>query len=184
MEEEIFRDHVAATSNMANFGPSRAKIASAALTVWNYFYSGFIKIGRLKKKNLFFVKSGRNTKNSKMRMGAAQEILPFFDGPGFGASCGHVEIGNMKTPFSPQFWWFLHSAKKCQRHTHLNPGGGATDERPKVGCRMPHFQHVAPRRRPIFPAPLAIIAALRNPTKHCKNRVFRHRTLRAPFLKA
>ena len=33
---------------------------------------------------------------------------------------------------------------------------------------MPHCQHVAPRRRRIFLAALAITAALRKPAKHCK----------------
>ena len=120
-----------------------------------------------------------------MRTGAAQEInWAIFDDPGFGVSCGHFKIGNMKTPFFPQFWPFLHSTVKCQLHNHFNPGGGVTDQKPKIGCRMPHFQHVAPRRCPIFRAPLAIVAALRNPTKHCKNMCFLHRTLRAPFLNA
>ena len=72
---------------------------------------------------------GAPPKNTKMRMGAAQEIkFGLFLKTLIRASCGHENIGNMKTPFSPQFWAFLRSAKTCQLQTQSNPEGDAKDE--------------------------------------------------------
>ena len=110
----------------------------------------------------FSLNPGAPHNNTKMRMGAAQEInFGHFWRPWFWALCGHFRIGNMKTPCSPQFWAFLHSATRCQLQTQSNPEGGAKDERPKIiCCRVPHFKRGAPRRCWIFRAPLAITGAL------------------------
>ena len=54
IEAGIFRDDVAATPNMAYFGPYRAKMGFAASTVLHDVYSGFNEnLSILKKKTDF-----------------------------------------------------------------------------------------------------------------------------------
>ena len=142
---------------MAYFGPSGAKSCVFCLAIlalrFQCFQRNSVDIQKPVLQN-----PGAPPKNTKMRMGAAQQIncLTIFWRPSFGASCCHFKIGNMKIPFSPQFWPFLHTTTKSQLHTHLHPKGGAKDERPKMCFRVPHFQHGAARRRRICRAPLAI----------------------------
>ena len=73
VEWENFRDHFAATSKMAYFGPSGANTAFSASPFWHDVFCGFSG-NRPICNNPFFAKSRRATQNTKMRMGAAEEI--------------------------------------------------------------------------------------------------------------
>ena len=139
---------------MAYFGPYRAKMAFAALTVWHYVYSGFSESLSI-FKNPILVKSRRATKKQKNEDGRAtrKKICHFLRTLVLGASHGHFKIGNLKTPFSPQLWACAHSTDNCEPQTHLKPEGGATDNsrmilRYAVKCFVKYGTVYAPDSHP------------------------------------
>ena len=167
----------AATSKMAYFGTSRAKIAFLASPFWHYVFSGF------SETRFCFAKSRRATQKHKNEdgRGPRNKLWPILEDSDFKLRVAISRL-EMQTSIFLAALDIFALAKKCQLHTHLNPEGSAIDKRPKFCFRVPHFQHGAPRHRRIFRAPVAILGALLNPTKHCGNGVLWHRTLSAPFL--
>ena len=129
------------------------------------------KICRFSKTRLWS-NPGAPPKNTKMRMGAPPEInFAIFLGPWF--------LGFRMAISRPETWkpHFPRSSGHVRtRLTTANlrltwsQGAGPQVKHRNWFCNMPHCQHVAPRWRRIFLAALAITAALRKPTKHCKNR--------------
>ena len=101
--------------------PSVQNCVSALLS-WHYDFSDFSeKCGRFSKPFFFLQNPGAPPKNTKMRMGAAEEInLAIFWDPDFEL---HVQFQDWKheNPFSPQFWAILHSAQKMPAAHPIEP---------------------------------------------------------------
>ena len=96
--------------------------------------------------------------------------------------CVNFGVGNPKTPFSHSS---VHSSlpqRKPMSHP-LRPRQRTRTAKTKNPFSRASFWEGWRKRTP-FCAPAAITGAQLHPTKHCKNRVFWHRMLRAPFLNA
>ena len=139
--EKHFGDHFAATSKMFYFGPFGAYNCVFRLAIfspfWHYVFSGFSETRSILKSSRLLQKPSaplQKHKNEDGRGAKPIEILAIF----WKTLILSFLIGNMKSPFSSQFWALLHPAKKCQLHTQSNPEGGAKDERPKICFEVPY----------------------------------------------
>ena len=93
--------------------PRVPKLRFAASPVWHYVFCGFSEISSI-LETPFFAKTRRDAKKHKNDdgCGARNIFWPFFPKPRFWPSSCKFDTDNVKNPFSPQFWAFLHIAKK------------------------------------------------------------------------
>ena len=102
MQWEIVRDHLAANSKMADFGPFGAKIAFSASPLWHYVYSGFSQNRPILKNPFLGKMQARHRKTQKFRgRDPRNKFWPFFQDPHFEVSGGNFQIANLKTPIFP-----------------------------------------------------------------------------------
>ena len=120
--DKIYRDRFGALTKIAHFGPLSAKIAfcgPASLALrFQWFQRNFVDFG-----NTFFCENeARHQKTQKWWWVRHEKyIWAFFPKPRFWPSCCKFETDNVRTPIFPQFWEFLHIAKKSRLHTLSNP---------------------------------------------------------------
>ena len=88
------------------------KLCFATSPIWQYGFSGFSEISSI-LETLFFAKTRRDTKKHKIMMGAAPEIyFALFPKPDFDLHVANLRPTMEKKPVFPQFWSFLHFAKR------------------------------------------------------------------------
>ena len=98
-------------------------------------------------KTVFGEIQARHQKKTNMRRARQHKyILPFFQVPGFGPFHRFFQIGNLKNPFSPQFWACPPSTEDCDPDTD-----------PKESC-------ASAGQSPERPSPEASFAACRSKT--------------------
>ena len=122
MQRQIYRDRFVALTKIAYFGPLGAKIAFCGLASlalrFQWFQRNFVDFGN----TVFLQKRGATPKNTKMMMGAAPEIyFGLFSETPILTFMLQIWDRQCKNPFFPQFWAFLHIAKKTRLHTLSNP---------------------------------------------------------------
>ena len=176
VEWELYQDHCAVTSKLANFGPSSTKTAFSA----SHLGTTFNVVSEIRSIfiRFFCTIQARHPKNAKMTMGAAQEnkFRPFLVWcRSWGWKYQHL-----------QFWGIFAPTKNASVATraHFDPESWLGPPKPKNRFPEHYFWKVGERGRRLFRAPAAITGARLSPRKHCKDRVLWHWTLCAPCLNA
>ena len=153
--------------------PYRARMGFWTATIWHYVFSGFSENLSI-FKNPFFGEIQARHQNAQNEEGRASTNI-------FCHFSKSLVLG-LSIDISRPLTWKTHSPRSSG---HVRPRRTTATliqtrkkaARPQVTVRnfswkMPPLQHVTPRRRRVFLGPVAVTAARRLPTKHCKNRDF------------